>query len=372
MRLSERGGSRLDGRRSYCASSISTLESGTQDRAQEGTRTSIVRWPRIFRSINEMAASVDAARDSLDFTSLRVDRLLHELRVERLDLQRRRWWSVGVGSVLALVAATWGWGLLLASTPQNPPAISPTGQIAVVSLDALPESITRVDADFSAANDERGTFSIAVSVYPSPAQNLLTSSYRPTLGFLFCGDLRSGLTLSEMNQGPQPSPSTVSSTLVDSAIGDLADCDYLEVTGVTNQVVLRGSTDTAFASNEGSRILYAFPGVVTPSRPWPIGTSTMLPLPPETDITVSLGDVPTDLQVSQSMPQIPADGELSWTWTLGAELPPSEYRVSGVLETQQASASVALFAAGALVGVAGAAVLWVLEAVVGVARKRKS
>lgn len=331
-----------------------------------------MRWPRIFRPFGDVAASVDAARDSSDRTSLKVDQLLHELRAEGRDLQRRRWWSVGVGSALALVAAAWGWGLLLASTPQTPPAISPTGQIGIVSVGALPQSITRVDADFSAASDERGAFSIAVSVYPSPAQDLLTSSYRPTFGFFFCGDLRKGLTLSEMNQGAQPSPSAVNSTVVDTTIGDHADCDYLEVAGVTNQVVLRGSTDTAFASNEGPRILYALPGVVAPSLPGPIDTSTTLPLPPETDITVSLVDVPTDLQVSQSMPQIPADGQLSWTWTLGSELPPSEYRLSGALETQQASASVALFAAGALVGVAGAAVLWVMETVVGMVRKQRS
>ncbi|WP_350350399.1 hypothetical protein ABS642_12950 [Microbacterium sp. A8/3-1] len=235
----------------------------------------------------------------------------------------------------------------------------------------MPESVTQVDADFSAASEERGTFSIAVSVYPSPAQNLLTSSYRPTFGFFFCGELREGLTLSEINQGPQPTPTAANSTVVDSIVGDHAECDYLEVTGVTNQVVLHGSTDTAFASREGSRILYAIPGVVAPSLPEQIDTSTALPLPPETDITVSLSDVPTDLQVSQSMPQIPADGQLSWTSTLGSALPPTEYRLSGVLETRQASASVALFTAGALVGVAGAAVLWVMETVVGIVRKQR-
>lgn len=331
-----------------------------------------MRWPWISRSFDKVAASVDAMRDSSDRTSANVDKLIRELRVERLDAQRRRWWSVGVGSVLALLAGASGWGLLLASTPQTPPAISPTGRIGIVSVGSLPESVVRVDADFSASSDERGSFSIAVSAYPSPAQNLLTWSFKPTIGFLFCGDLREGLTLTEANQGPQPSPTPVTnSTMVDSVVGERAECDYLEVTGITSQVVLRGSTDTAFASTEGSRILYAFPGVVAPFLPELINTSTALPLPSETEISVSLRDLPTDLQVAQSMPQIPADGQLSWTSTLGSALPPSEYRLSGVLETAQASASVGLFAAGALVGVAGAAVLWVMEAVVGIVRKSR-
>ena len=334
------------------------------------TWTRIVRWPRIPRSVDKVAASVDAMRDSSDRTSASVNRLLQELQVERLDARRRRWLSVSAGIALALLAGASGWGLLLASTPQTSPAVSPTGRIGIVSVGSLPESIVRVDADFSASSDEPGSFSIVVSVYPSPAQDLLTSTFKPTIGFLFCGDLREGLTLTEANHGRQPSPTPVTgSTIFDSVVGERAECDYLEITGITSQVALSGSTDTAFASTEGSRVLYAFPGVVAPFLPESINASTAIPLPSETEITVSLRDIPADLQVSQSMPQIPADGQLSWTSTLGSAIPPSEYRVSGVLENAQASASVGLFAAGALVGIAGAAVLWVMESAIGIIRK---
>ena len=330
-----------------------------------------MRWPRLRRSTDEVIGSLDGLREASDRTSASVERLLAEIDNERRVALHRSRWSVAIGSVLFVVAGACGAGLLIASSKETPTA-SPTGRIGVVLLDDPTDSIVQVDTTFSASTEAASTFDISVSVFPVPARNLNSGGFETRVGFLFCGPTREGLTLVERNEGPQrpPTPVTKSTYESDTLLGDRADCDYIAVTSSSAQVLLSGATNAAFAATSGERVLYAFPGVTTTLFPEEFNETDTLPLPDGAVVNVALSNVPPDLQIFQSAPQVPSDGRLSWDSKVRSEAQPAEYRIAGVLGDRQTSASVAVFTAGALVGVAGAALLWVTEALVGLIPRR--
>ncbi len=325
-----------------------------------------MRWPRFGRADTEVLRKLEEVHEASSQAFANLERLLAEIDHEELDARRRSWWSIAVGSAVLVAAGVCGTALLIASSAEAP-TLSQTGRIGVVLLDDPDNSFVRVEAAFSASTEDVSRFDINVSVFPVPARNLNSGNYETRVGFLFCGPIREGLELIERNRGPQPTPSPVTSSTLesDSLLGDRTNCDILEVTNSAPQVLLSGKTATAFAASAGGRVLFAFPGVTTTSRAEVFNGSATIPLPVGTTVNVSLASVPSDLQVYQAAPQIPPNGRLSWVSTLGAELPPNEYRLAGMLGNRETSASVAIFAAGALVGVAGAALLWVMEAVLG-------
>jgi hypothetical protein len=333
-----------------------------------------VRWPRLWRADTEVVRKLDEVHEASIRASASVEHLLVEIDQEERLANRRSLWSVAIGSAVLVATGVCGAALLLASSAEAP-TVDPSGRIGVVLLDDPTNSLVQVDAAFSASTEDASRFDINVSVFPVPAKNLNSGGFKTRIGFLFCGPIREGLEIVERNEGPQPAPSPVTSFTLesDSFLGDRTDCDILEVTSSTAQVLLSGKTAATFAASAGERVLYAFPGVTTTSRAEDFNGTATIPLPVGATVSVSLASVPSDLQIYQAAPQIPSNGRLSWVSTMGTELPPDEYRVAGVLGNRQTSASVAIFAAGALVGVAGAALLWVMEAVVGLvprARRR--
>lgn len=331
-----------------------------------------MRWLRQGRAHDEAVSRLDGLRQTSDRTSASVERLLAQIDDERSVGQRRLTWSVAIASVLFVGAGICGAGLLFASSEETPTA-SPTGRIGVVLLDDPKESIVQVAATFSASIEDASTFDINVSVLPVPARNLNSDDFETRVGFIFCGPIRDGLTVVEWNEGAQasPSPVTTSSFESDTLLGDRTDCSYLEVVSTSAQVLLTGETNAVFAVTSGERVRYAFPGVTTTQFAEEFNDVATLPLPEGAVLNVALSNVPPDLQIVQAAPQIPSDGLFSWESAVGYEPQPVEYRLAGLLEDRQTSGRVAVFAAGALVGVAGAALLWVVEALTGLISRPK-
>jgi hypothetical protein len=109
-------------------------------------------------------------------------------------------------------------------------------------------------------------------------------------------------------------------------------------------------------------VLYALPGVVTVPSTLPLGELRPAPLPPGSTLTMNLTSVPSDLQVTIASPQFPDSGRLQWTHKFGRDSRPSpEYRVTGGLQDRQSSGQANILVAGALLGIAGGALIWALE-----------
>jgi hypothetical protein len=220
-----------------------------------------------------------------------------------------------------------------------------------------------VNTQFSAKVGSPASFQVVVSVFPDPAS---PSSTPTSIGFLFCGEIRLGLRLAEANTPNQPDLAPVRSPVEwDSRFGDRKACDYVTITSQNWQIILDGSSDLRLATAQGKKVLYALPGVTTTAIDETINGSLVHPLPSGTYLDVAMTDVPADLTVNAAAPQIPAAGDLAWTFAdvRRANLP-DEYRIAGDLGDRENLSQFALFAAGALIGIAGAAALWALEAVV--------
>jgi hypothetical protein len=114
----------------------------------------------------------------------------------------------------------------------------------------------------------------------------------------------------------------------------------------------------------GAKILYTLPGVTTLLSSEDLNGSTVHPLPPDSTVKVRLGEPPADLTVTASSRQIPASGQLAWSYKVTDPDLPDWYRVGGFLASAEETAQSLIFFAGALVGVFGAALLWLLESLV--------
>jgi hypothetical protein len=158
-----------------------------------------------------------------------------------------------------------------------------------------------------------------------------------------------------------------------SLVGTGSDCVYtitdLNITSPPQkfrQALLLGSSRMSASRLSGDQILYALPGV----EPWPpyLPTTTFTPsvLPRGSSATVSITGARSDLENVTASPQLPDSGTLQWSQSLNP-VPTSQvsqYRLSGQFADIEATAQRNLFLAGALVGVAGAALIWLAGALV--------
>jgi len=85
------------------------------------------------------------------------------------------------------------------------------------------------------------------------------------------------------------------------------------------------------------------------------------PLLGDSAFTVGLTDPPNDLSNVVASPQLPNSGILQWQGRFSHSPIEARYKISGELLNRQSSGQRYLFIAGALVGVAGAAIIWLLE-----------
>lgn len=275
--------------------------------------------------------------------------------------QSRRRAVVWVGGILTCVFTAASIGLLAVALPASPTAPDP-GRIGVV-MPEEPDAPMQVYASFSGAVDSKARFKLVVSTMLSPESAASATS----IGVFFCGAIREGLELTQANTSEVPVPVSVEQDVLeaDSRLGSRSDCDFVTVSSDNWQVILYGESDHAFATTAGEKVLYVLPGVTTTVVDESVNGALMHPLARDSTLDVQMLEIPPDLTVNTAAPQIPADGNLAWTFqdVRGIDAP-SEYRVSGVLEDRENSAQALLFTAGALIGLAGAALLWAVEGAV--------
>lgn len=304
-----------------------------------------------------------------DIRALRasVDAVARDQEVDAGVATRRRWAFVWVGGILACVFTAASFGLAAVSLPASPTAPDP-GRIGVV-MPQDPDGTVQVYASFSGVVDSKAHFKLIVSVFPSSE----ATSSQTSVGVFFCGAIREGLRLDQVNTSEIPMAVPVEPDILefDTRLGYRSECDFVSVASDTWQVALHGTSDLALATVAGEKVLYALPGVTTSTIEENVNGQLMRPVVHDTTLQVEMTEVPSDLTVTASAPQIPPAGTLAWSFTdIRGVNAPSEYRVSGILGDRENSSQALLFTAGALVGLAGAALLWAVEGILEIALAR--
>jgi hypothetical protein len=179
---------------------------------------------------------------------------------------------------------------------------------------------------------------------------------------IVCGNLASGLSITDLNGGPIPlQPLPGSSGDLDSRLGDHSHCSFASIAPFAFQVVLALESPQAQASIADARIIYALPGITTILPRTPLGQLDARPWSGGTTLNVRLSNAPRDFSLDASSPSIQEGGLFSWDYVAGVEVAPLEYRISGVLLDEEDNAQNRSFVAGVLAGVAGAALIWAVE-----------
>ncbi len=132
--------------------------------------------------------------------------------------------------------------------------------------------------------------------------------------------------------------------------------------GGIRQEILQGRSGVSANDVSGSSIIYAVPGIASLPLPLAVNGRPAYPIPSGSQATVSLSNPPGDLGSVVASPQLPNKGYLNWETPIGrGTVPAIEYRLSGVLKNQESAGQRRLFVAGALVGVAGGGLIWLIE-----------
>ena len=155
--------------------------------------------------------------------------------------------------------------------------------------------------------------------------------------------------------------------LLNSAVGDVSKCKFARITVHSelgmHQNILHGNFGVSFGAVSGSKVSYDLPDIRT-FPGFAMGSSDgSIDLPNGSTYSVSLTNPPPDLRVSVASPQLPDEGVLRWNGQFASH-DVSGFRLSGVLEDRDSRAQRNLYIAGALIGFAGGAVLWLLQLVV--------
>lgn len=135
----------------------------------------------------------------------------------------------------------------------------------------------------------------------------------------------------------------------------------------SSDALLTGHSGLSSDKTSGANIIYAWPGVLSLPQAVSIDNSIVVsPLTKGSTYTVVFTNLPNDISNVVTDPELtPGSGGLQITGSLSlgfAELEqPNQFRLSGDLSNTQANGQQDLFIAGALVGVAGAGVIWFLE-----------
>jgi hypothetical protein len=278
------------------------------------------------------------------------------------------WW-IRVPVATALATGPLIGAVALASTPFAAfPRLGSPGMIVIAAEDVAQRSERPVDVSVNASVVAAGGHTrLDIAVTQEPGSGTGTDNAWPLDVFL-CGAIgqdpayvdNQGKPISWQQADPEHH------VLLTSPIqAPLATCVQTRlvlpagpVTGM-RQVLLIGASGQVPSSVSGSRVLYALPGIGT----FPMLPDTPVdPLPAGSTAHLSLAGFPGDLTEVVASPQLPDAGILSWTTDLsGPRIPAREYRLSGTLHDRDASGQRDLFLAGALVGMSGGAVVWLVE-----------
>ena len=277
---------------------------------------------------------------------------------ERSDGRRRSSIAIAIGALFLVGSVVASLALFEAATKQLPPTSDP-GRIGIAIVDATDrERAFDVDVSYDATG-ESSRFTISVSDWTSEIR-------RPVqVAIYVCGALRDGLRLSEANSDGSLRIKQVSGnpTEFDSFLGRHEECSFAIATADIAQAIVFGESTHSFRSEASDRVAIAVPGVATIFADEQLGDYRAMPISRDSRVDVEIV-ASADLNVATSRPQMPSSGQLSWARPLVSNQPlPTDYFVSGSLQTRESVSQLQLFLAGALAGLAGAALLWLFQLV---------
>lgn len=297
-----------------------------------------------------------------------------ELKSEMTKNQapHRSWIASGLAAAIFIASGLLSWQALTGSLSDTPTSVDP-GRIGIAVLgETSQQSPLHVSARFSDDNAEAATFIITVS--GNPTTSIEPSAPTPRIILYFCGAIRAGLALTEANLGElDVDPLPTGSITQDSALGERSNCSFT-VAEFSNghQTIVVGQSDHPLRLDGGANVLYTLPGVASISIPEEVLTETVYPLPQGSLIDIALTNLPADLSITAAAPLIPASGQTAWSLEAAKTNNPDTYRVVGELASAQKRSQMLLFAAGALSGISGAALLWCLEITISIISERRA
>lgn len=315
--------------------------------------------PRLWRRFERATKSdVQAAHAE---TLQRIADLRVELSSQLAPVSSHRASRTVIAAVIAVVSAA-GSVVALSFSMSDTPVTSPAGTIGVAVLTdpSVPKDSWSVSSRFGGDEAAPSRFDLVVSSLDVAGGD---SSTPPRVVLYFCGAIREGLALTELNDGPlDVQRLTTSAIESDSALGLRSDCDYT-VSSFSNgwQTLVSGTSSRPYRSVAGSSVAYTAPRVTTLVMPEEVRGESVFPLAPDTRIDVALTDLPADLTAVSAAPQLPASGQPQWSFTPVTAMHQDGFRINGELGDLRNRAQMSLFLAGTLSGVAGAAALWCVE-----------
>ncbi|MFY1637599.1 hypothetical protein ACN27F_30735 [Solwaraspora sp. WMMB335] len=219
------------------------------------------------------------------------------------------------------------------------------------------------------ADEDPGRTSVEVSITQIVADSSLDEL---RVRIFLCGAASSDPRFTD-NVGRQltwlPFPAKEGVTIFAQPLGYLEQCVYTSLpvnassgSSGFRQALMIGTNGKRPSETSGVRTTYAIPGIAQlPALPKEMDFR-YTQLPARSSVTISLHDLPGDLESVSTSPQVADAGRLEWKYSLDpATRPVSNIRLTGQRANLQAARDRNIFIAGGLVGVAGSGLVWFLE-----------
>lgn len=265
----------------------------------------------------------------------------------------------------------WAWSLAATDFAAPPKLVVPPGIIgaAIASSGSSVLSPINVVAIYNPATDQTGmnlelvfTQIVAASASKRPS---------PSVIVFLCGSIAQhpDFLNSRFQTVRWHVPSSPDGVVQSPTFGFLSQCVYttlpmrvLGPPGEYRQALIMESSGPAISDTSGTKVLYTLPGIANWSFPVPIDGLTPTAMPVGSTLTVKLNHDPTDFENMFASPQLPDAGNLTWKNKIDVYAPPVvEYRLEADSLTAVSRQQLHLFLAGALVGVAGGAFIWLVQ-----------
>jgi hypothetical protein len=276
--------------------------------------------------------------------------------------------------ILALIitvgAGFWAWSLAAGSFAAQPQISAPPGVIGVAvesSARTMSAPIT-MQVDYYPPGNPTSGLGISFTQAVSGSKN---HQLAPVVVVFLCGQIAEGPgfdnQLGQLVKWQVPvSPDHEAFSTV---FGSLSACVYTKLALGTSDAPkgyrdasLGGYFLTATSEVSGTRVLYALPGLADWVPPAPIDGLSTVAMPRGSTLTLTLDQDPSGFENVLADPQLSDPPYLRWTSKIdGTAAPVAEYQLEADSVAGATQLQVHLFISGALVGVAGAAFLWLVQ-----------
>jgi hypothetical protein len=277
---------------------------------------------------------------------------------------------IPVALIVTLVSGLWAWKL--ASSQFAPePLISNPGSVIVT---AYGDEASRIPLNINVIyNGSMGQRAIGYEMFFDQYGPISTGSKPYDIAVFLCGAAeknahfisdgtpvtwQSGLTLAN-GQAVASYPGFMFPY----------QCIYTTVDLTSNglyggrEASLEGHSGPSPSRTSGPGVIYAWPGVQTFLAPFQHGGAKFFPLSSNSSFAVSFDNFPIDISNVVTDPELAPDSEGFHDSGSFSDSSVDQFRLSASLSASQVHSAKDLFIAGALVGVAGAGFIWLLELV---------